>query len=595
MWKEIAPHFPYPEPRECQKEAMAMILFGLKNGYKNIVLQAPVGSGKSIMAILMGIIMKPFYILTPSIGLQQQYMSEFSEHLKEVKGRGNFICDETGGSAEDAPCTRVKKNECDQKLCEYQKQKVEAMVCEGGVVSNPQYMFRITQTCQPKSDNGPTFATRNLAIFDEAHNLESIIIAFYERKLTPADYRLIGLPMIKKDKTKITTEIDTITLRVESLISDLKKSMKKSTIKNDEEEDRVERLEKLYKKLGDIGRLVRDLDNMTFMTEDCFSGGFNYIFKPRLVAKHAPWFFDRLAPQRIFVSATLKPFDMFCRNLGLNQDETMVVDVTQSPFKLENRMINCLKVGQMSRSRIDKTIEKQFEVIKQILEAHSEERGIILPFTHHIREKTAEYLSVHFPGRILTHDEKNKPIPCPACGLKNVSTKSSLVTCLCGNEYSPKQRDYIINKFLEETDGNHVLLSTYVSEGFDLGGKRNIKFLIIQKVPYPDLGALDVRERVLLEQNNWRDNHECQYKCDEMAETGEEGLCNNWTCWDCKTWYASHAVRKIQQMAGRIVRSKDDVGSIYILDTSFASLYKRYKYLFNEYFCDAVKIIDIKI
>jgi len=583
LWNKIKPHFPYQEPREHQKEAMSLLLFALENGYKNIILEAPVGSGKSVDAMVMGFLGGPFYALTPNIGLQQQYLSEFGEkYLVEVKGRRNFVCPVTDYGADEAPCVTEKKFKCPSKdVCPYLQQRNVAMEWESGVVSNPAYMFRVVRGCNEKRGEGgsPTFEKRPICILDEAHNMESIFLDFLGASIYQKDFFMVGLKM-----PQITsTEVDDWFPVVQNLASHCNR-----TISIEQDNKQKERFKKLYSKLSGILTLLNNKDNVSIIKEFGGRGGSQQVFRfqPKKVNMYAPWYFDRLANQRIFVSATIRPFDLFCSDLGLKEEDTFVVSVKESPFPLEHRIINCLKIGQMSKSRIDKTLPKQLSTIKEILEVHKDDRGVILPFTHNIRKETSKYLDSLFPGRVLTHDSSNKRINCPKCGRK-IYSNEDVVECECGNTFKARERDYIIEKFLQENDGNHVLLSTYVSEGFDLGGDKNIKFLIVQKVPYPDLGAKEVRDRVLLDQSYYIKNG-----CDFRGDDGE--LCQNWGCRRCMSWYTAHATRKIQQFCGRIVRSPEDKGSIYILDTSFARLFKQNNQFFNEYFAEAVKIYDVK-
>lgn len=622
-WDKIKQFFPYKELRPNQREAIVMINFALNNGFKNIIFEAPVGSGKSVNSMVVCFQRGSFYAITPSIGLQKQYISEFgSSYLKEVKGRGNFACLSVDGiNCDDAPCTNDKKYECENAdRCLYKTQRREAMSWQMGVVSNPQYLFRVIQHFKPNyeskcmlpefenkcshdypCENGidcvkkqsceyplekvekPTFARRKICIIDEAHNMENIFFDFLQRTINPRDYYILNLKMpdLPENASEWVQQIEMLYDKCVNCVEDEK------------DKDKKLKLKKLQSKLFFIQNLLNDIDNVTVVREKHSNNARDYSvkFQPKKVNKFAPWFWDRLAHQRIFVSATLRPFEKFCEDLGLNKDETFVVSINESPFPVENRQINVLKVGQMSHSRQEKTLPKQLTILKQILETHANERGIILPFTHNIRKITADFLSKKFPGRILTHDSKNMKIPCPSCHLLTHSTEEIITCPNCGEQFHSRERDYIIQKFLEETNNNFVLVSTYVGEGFDLGGDKNIKFLIIQKVPYPDMGAREVRERVLLEQKEYRQsiNNNCEY----TGSTGEE-LCENWGCRACGTWYSAQAVKKIQQFCGRIVRSKNDVGAIYILDTSFTSLYKNCGDMFAEYFRDAVNIHDLK-
>ena len=54
-------------------------------------------------------------------------------------------------------------------------------------------------------------------------------------------------------------------------------------------------------------------------------------------------------------------------------------------------------------------------------------------------------------------------------------------------------------------------------------------------------------------------------------------------------WYAVNAIRTLVQETGRGVRSDSDTCDIYILDATFARLYREHKYLFPAWWREAVK------
>ena len=112
------------------------------------------------------------------------------------------------------------------------------------------------------------------------------------------------------------------------------------------------------------------------------------------------------------------------------------------------------------------------------------------------------------------------------------------------------QRDAMFAEHSRSTDA--ILLSPSFAEGYDFKGDL-ARWQIICKVPYPSLGNLVVRARK-----------------DENEE-----------------WYGLQTVMKIIQASGRIVRSEDDYGETYILDSDFGFLLKKYEHLFPKWWMDA--------
>lgn len=101
-----------------------------------------------------------------------------------------------------------------------------------------------------------------------------------------------------------------------------------------------------------------------------------------------------------------------------------------------------------------------------------------------------------------------------------------------------------------------VLISPSMDRGVDLP-EEECRVVVIAKIPYPDLGDLQVSRRV---------------------HASKDG--NN--------WYAHKTVSSIVQMSGRGVRSETDYAATYILDRQFERVYKEHKGMFPQWFKEAV-------
>ena len=120
------------------------------------------------------------------------------------------------------------------------------------------------------------------------------------------------------------------------------------------------------------------------------------------------------------------------------------------------------------------------------------------------------------------------------------------------NPESGFTRDQVINDFQVDDGIPKLLISPSVTEGLDLKGDKG-RFAIFAKVPYPYLGDAWVKKRMSLS----------------------------------NTWYSIQALIAIIQGGGRVVRTPDDWGHVYILDTSWEGLYRRAKYMIPKWWKDA--------
>jgi len=98
-------HF-YGTPRPIQIQALQSIEEALSNGYRNIVISAPTGVGKSYIAVALALAFKEADILTATVQLQEQYLRDF-KFIRPLMGRKNFTC-----PIYEKPCSIVPTVRC---------------------------------------------------------------------------------------------------------------------------------------------------------------------------------------------------------------------------------------------------------------------------------------------------------------------------------------------------------------------------------------------------------------------------------------------------------------------------------------------------
>ena len=91
-------HWSLPKyaPRNTQIVLINKINDAIGRGYKNIILEAGTGIGKSAIATTIANMYDDSYILTMTKQLQEQYLDDFRDMLVEIKGRGNYKCNYKG-------------------------------------------------------------------------------------------------------------------------------------------------------------------------------------------------------------------------------------------------------------------------------------------------------------------------------------------------------------------------------------------------------------------------------------------------------------------------------------------------------------------
>lgn len=552
LWDEIQPDFTMPSPRKFQSEILSIIKWSMSNDkFDNIVIQAPTGIGKSAIAMTLKKWYDSAYLLTPTLGLTEQYKRDYSSHLTELKGRSNFPCWVREGTAESAPCY-TKNNTCPhtkrEDPCPYYQQKFEAADSQL-VLSNPSYMFRLIR-------GDINFGQRSLAIYDEAHDLESFFLDFVETKISLDDYALIygdtkNFPMHYH-------AVDWI-----KPITEMHKEAEKGIDIADKlgDERQVERYRNLLGKTAMLLDLLKTPNQVVI--ENILENRKRVLrVRPVRANRFALENLERLSDTRIMLSATILDIDTFINNLGLENQRTLYINVTKSPFPAENFDIHYASCGAMSYSKREKSIQKQIKAIAAIMTKFDNKRGVILPHSHYIRETIVNGLiDLGFEDRICTHGS------------------------------DPRGRKVALERFFSNKEKDLVLISTYVGQGFDFKGDL-AEWLVICKVPFlPIKGDPVIEQRMMEDEHTWRSKYEGTLDCPyEPPNKYSNGMCSSFSCpAPCKSWYSLQTALKLVQGAGRIIRSPTDKGHLFILDGSWARYARNNNHLLPAWFRDAIK------
>lgn len=277
--------------------------------------------------------------------------------------------------------------------------------------------------------------------------------------------------------------------------------------------------------------------------------GIRYIsLKPILVGAYAREILDSRSRIRLYMSATVGDVRTLVHELGLDPSATTYVRFDYSDFPVANRPIVAVRGGTMSYKRGEGRQPDDFLAHAKIIHGiatrmYPDRKGLILPFSNPIADGLSEAIRSRYAS---------------------VSKRLIRDSSDMGSE-----RYAFIERFREST-GNRVLLSTYTNEGFDpvptdVDPDRSVHWLVVAKIPYPDLS--DMRVRIL------RTRHPETY--------GD-------------AWYEAETARTWMQMIGRIHRSSGDTGRIFVLDPAFPWAYKKWRHagLVPRYIDEAVDLRD---
>ena len=528
---------PRYNPRNSQIRIINEINFAIKEGFKNIILEAGTGIGKSAIATTIASMYDDSYILTMTKQLQEQYLDDFGDMLVEIKGRSNYKCNYKGS------CDFCIKSEYNLRKCsdcQYMRAFNKAVKAEN-VITNYDYLYYAGVASQ-------ILDSRRLLILDEAHNLENKMLKLssleLNREYISTKFGIdIFEPLMHRTKSynDLKGNQDYWKRVCDDLIRECKKRIKKIEgdanksvqVSLDEFEnnpskyssfDYVEKqiLEQDIKSFSSIKMglseedLIIDLPDKKSITENKMN--ISAEFKPFSVAEDTQNLLD-MGDIRIFLTGTLGSKEKFCEWNNINPDETYYI-YEKSPFDVERRPIYIDFACQMSgyRRGVPNWKNKRgLKKIRELLDKHSGQRGVI----HTSSNEQAFWIM-----------DNLKEYPLMFVGGEN--------------------RDAVLKEFTQSED-NTVLIGASLKDGVDFKGDL-CRFQIIFKVPYPHLNE-QVRYRMAIDPK----------------------------------WFYHQTVMAIMQAYGRGIRDSDDWCVMYIIDSSFRKLFDFNRSYFNEYFIEAIQ------
>jgi ATP-dependent DNA helicase DinG len=477
-WKQ---HFPYETPRDQQTEAINAILSAFDSGKRFFALEAGTGVGKSAVAATVAKVLSEqkipeefvpgaLFVTTQKL-LQDQYERDYQNHgMRSIKSARNYKCSykKFNTCADGQTEIRLQEkgsaywNTCTFN-CNYKNAKQEFLDAGLSVTNFP---YLLTEA----HFNGK-IKPHQFLVIDEAHNVATELSKFIEiavsEKFTKQTLK-IDMPIVTTHHQALAWITDVYYPKLYSYVQHVHQMLEKYTnIKEHLEQfvsltRQLHMIEGHHKRLQDFLR-VHSKENWVFEVQESDVKGLRKLsFKPIDVAEFAHQYLFRLGYKVLFMSATLIQIDKFLEMVGVNQEDAEKLSLP-SPFPVKNRPILFVPIGRMTSKEIDNSLPKLTEAVKQILEAHKNEKGII---------HTHSYKIAHFLKR-------------------NIKTHRLLIS-------KASNRDKILKKHIKGSKPT-VLISPSMTEGVDLDGDAS-RFQIICKVPYPYLGDKLVKKRM----NKWK-------------------------------------------------------------------------------------------
>lgn len=379
----ILSHFPFDSPRKLQVRALEKIESYLKTGKKFIILEAPVGSGKSPMAIAVSRYLGDAYILTPRKSLQDQYGNDFPE-VRLMKGRASY------------PCTQ------NDTYSKHEKMIIKSLR-EGRQITPPQKWFSCStapclkltgkkkqefiKSCHCPYDAALSFAlSSNITVFNFHSFVYQAAFAgkFPKRKVLIIDEA--------HDTEKFLRDLLTVTF----------------TGQEDFEEQPPKTVDNLVQYLKSYGFKIDDEEFKTkveYIRNDKIFGtellidvqGRELKILPVYIGWAAHKYLFDFADVVLLMSGTIYSREKFTRPLKILDQDSMFLRLP-SEFPAKNRPVKVFSDMDLSYKHWNQNKLQLFRRIENICNQHQGEKGII----HVPSYSMSQEITQHFAGRSLS-------------------------------------------------------------------------------------------------------------------------------------------------------------------------------------------------
>ena len=527
----IFEEFPAPSYRGAQEQALSDIRDAFAAGNDVVLVRAPTGSGKSLLArAVAGCSARPSevgpeepigaYYTTPQVSqLDDVAGDSLLEDLNIIRGKNNYSCilpGETDTPVNQAPCAREREFDCQVKhRCPYFSDRSIAANREIAAMTLAYFM---------QTAGSDVFGQRDVVVIDEAHGLGDWAEMYAAIELGPST-----IPPWQDVKPEEIDGLDDAAEYADYLTTICDRGLDALRGNAELSPEEVQKRDQLTKLRTDLNWFLddyRDPDSVTtWVVDQHGDAGAPVTIKPvnpERYLKHTVW--DR-GKKFLLLSATILSRDAFCAGVGLDPAKVGMVEVPHT-FPLEHRPLFDVTQGKMTYEHREETLPKIARILVRLMAHHPDEKGLVHCHSYAIQDQLEDLLrEFGVDSRIRSHDRDDRD-----------------------GQLAAWQR----------SDDPTVFLSVKMEEALDLEGDL-CRWQLLCKAPYPNTNDSRVAQR--LEDGQW-------------------------------AWYYRTALRTVIQACGRVVRAPDDHGATYLGDSSLLELFDRARTDMPDWFLAQVEAME---
>ncbi|WP_284012947.1 helicase C-terminal domain-containing protein [Halobaculum litoreum] len=528
----IVSEFPAPSFRGTQERALADITDAFAAGNRVVLVRAPTGSGKSLLARAIAGAARRVeeaspseatgaYYTTPQVSqLDDVAEDDLLDDLNVIRGKSNYDCvlpGEEDTPVNRAPCARRRGYDCSiQHRCPYYSDRA---------IASNRPIAAMTLAYFMQTAGSDVFRKRDVVVVDEAHGLAEWAEMYATIELSPQTVPVwdrVGVPDIHNAEVGPLERTSRFAQALLGVCTDEKDELLRQGDLSPEEAARRDRLQELISELKWFLEDYRDVDSATTWVVDQPDGEGGALtikpLDPEKYLKHTVW--DR-GNRFALLSATILSKESFCRGVGLDPDDVALVDVEHT-FPVEHRPLYDTTQGKMTYDHRDETLPKVARLCLRLMARHPDEKGLIHAHSYAIASRLVEQFGQFGVGaRVRSHDSDDRDAQLEAW---------------------------------KASDDPEVFVSVKMEEALDLKGDL-CRWQVLCKAPY--LNTSDSRVAARLEDGQW-------------------------------AWYHRAALRTVIQACGRVVRAPDDHGATYLADASLLDLFERAEHDTPPWFRDQI-------